>query len=429
MSLQSILSGAASEAAGHSGIFDIAINGQAPLRVADHDGPGTIPLAKAVDGGTGKWMYDQTAKSFGFDPAAARHNPKQHGQILGRLGATLDRLIAQEKAGHGGSGIAAQYSNFRSALGVETRTAERGELATVSQSHLATIRANYPGSAVAYDAMIARGKADTAAMAARGAAAVDAHETQLAAIAAIPVVLAGSAIAVPFVATAAGGGTVGAAVSGGVTAVPVGATLRTAAGGSNSAATASTDFAGGAVGGAVISKAAPIIVPYVGKAVAGASDKLIGKGFVEGIEKAVPDIAASKVAGDLVVVERLRTVGAAEGLGFNSGLFRVGPFNEIQGKVLGLDAHHVGQKALLGDLIPGYNPLTGPSILVPKVGHTIRHLERGIVSRSVEGLTTPRSVLARDIIELRRVYRDIPNSQLQELIRFNKTTYPQSFRK
>ena len=33
----------------------------------------------------------------------------------------------------------------------------------------------------------------------------------------------------------------------------------------------------------------------------------------------------------------------------------------------------------------------------------------------------------RDIFELRRVYPDIPNSQLQELILLNKATYPQSF--
>jgi hypothetical protein len=96
--------------------------------------------------------------------------------------------------------------------------------------------------------------------------------------------------------------------------------------------------------------------------------------------------------------------------------------------VTGLDAHHVGQKALMKDLIPDYSPTTAPAILVPKIGHTIRG-PNGIVSRSIEGLTTPRSVVARDITELRRVYPDVPNSQLQELIRLNKTAYPQSFDK
>jgi hypothetical protein len=112
--------------------------------------------------------------------------------------------------------------------------------------------------------------------------------------------------------------------------------------------------------------------------------------------------------------------------GSTSGLYRVGTYNEIKGTVPGLDAHHVGQKGPTGDMIPGYDPLAAPAILVPKVGHTIRG-PNGIVSRSVEGLTTPRSIVARDVMELRRVFPDIPNSQLQELIRMNKAYYPQSF--
>jgi hypothetical protein len=108
--------------------------------------------------------------------------------------------------------------------------------------------------------------------------------------------------------------------------------------------------------------------------------------------------------------------------------FSVGPFNEIKGTVPGLDAHHVGQKALMKDLIPGYDPATAPAILVPKVGHTIKG-PKGIVSRSTEGLATPRDVLARDIRELRRVYPDAPNQQLQNFIRANKHAYPSSFSK
>lgn len=62
------------------------------------------------------------------------------------------------------------------------------------------------------------------------------------------------------------------------------------------------------------------------------------------------------------------------------GKFDVGPYNQMKGQVPGLDAHHVGQKAVMGGLIPGYNPATAPSILVPKVGHTIKG-PNGIVSR------------------------------------------------
>jgi hypothetical protein len=115
-------------------------------------------------------------------------------------------------------------------------------------------------------------------------------------------------------------------------------------------------------------------------------------------------------------------------IGSNSGLYRVGPYNQLNGTVRGLDAHHVGQKALLQRMIPGYNPATGPSILVPKVGHTIRG-PNGIVSRNTNGLNTPRSVVARDIRELRRVYPDIPNANLQRLINMNKDLYPDAFRK
>jgi hypothetical protein len=110
------------------------------------------------------------------------------------------------------------------------------------------------------------------------------------------------------------------------------------------------------------------------------------------------------------------------------GQYTVGSYNEIKGTAPGFDAHHVGQKALMKAMISGYDPVTAPAILVPKVGHTIKG-PNGIVSRGTEGLTTPRNVLARDIQELRRVYPDIPNIKLQKLIKMNKDFYPDSFSK
>ena len=115
-------------------------------------------------------------------------------------------------------------------------------------------------------------------------------------------------------------------------------------------------------------------------------------------------------------------------LGLCKEQYSVGPYNEIKGTVAGMDAHHVGQKALMKNMIPGYEPDTAPSILVPKVGHTIRG-PNGIVSRGIEGLNNPRDVLARDINELRRVYPDIPNQQLQKLAQMNKDSYPNAFTK
>ena len=102
--------------------------------------------------------------------------------------------------------------------------------------------------------------------------------------------------------------------------------------------------------------------------------------------------------------------------------YQVGAYQDIKG-VEGLDAHHAGQKALMKKLVDGYDELTAPAINVPKIGHTKRHPVRGIVSRSTKGITNTRQLLARDIMELRRVYPDIPNSKLQELIEMNKKLY------
>ena len=106
--------------------------------------------------------------------------------------------------------------------------------------------------------------------------------------------------------------------------------------------------------------------------------------------------------------------------------YRVGLYNEIKG-VKELDAHHVGQKALMKKFIKGYNPKTAPAINVPREGHTVRSILEGvgIVSRSKKGITNARQLLARDIRELRRVYPDVPNSALKELIDLNKKMYPE----
>lgn len=106
-----------------------------------------------------------------------------------------------------------------------------------------------------------------------------------------------------------------------------------------------------------------------------------------------------------------------------TGKYQVGAYKDIKG-VEGLDAHHVGQKALMKDFVENYDLNTAPAINVPKVGHTIKG-PNGIVSRSTKGIENPRQLLARDIMELRRVYDDIPNSALKELIELNKKMYPE----
>ncbi len=111
-------------------------------------------------------------------------------------------------------------------------------------------------------------------------------------------------------------------------------------------------------------------------------------------------------------------------------IFEVGEYRYLVGKIQGLDAHHVGQKALMKKHIKEYNINTAPSILVPKIGHTIKKNEVGVVRRSLNiNITNPnttkvvRSIIARDILELRRVYPEIPNKSLKELINLNKVKY------
>jgi RHS repeat-associated protein len=123
-----------------------------------------------------------------------------------------------------------------------------------------------------------------------------------------------------------------------------------------------------------------------------------------------------------------RTVKNSSSVTKRVGKFDVGPYNQIRGTVPGLDAHHAGQKASMKKLVEGYDLNTAPAILVPKVGHTIKG-PNGIVSRGTNGIDNARDLLARDIKELRRVYPDAPNSQLQNLINLNKEMYPSAFQK
>ncbi|MCR5608939.1 MAG: DUF1906 domain-containing protein [Lachnospiraceae bacterium] len=103
--------------------------------------------------------------------------------------------------------------------------------------------------------------------------------------------------------------------------------------------------------------------------------------------------------------------------------YKVGLYEDIRGAV-GLDAHHVGQKALMEKFVKDYDYLKAPAINVPKVGHTIKG-EAGIVSRSTKGINNSRQLLARDLFELKRVYPDIPNSAFRELIDLNMEMYPE----
>ena len=85
----------------------------------------------------------------------------------------------------------------------------------------------------------------------------------------------------------------------------------------------------------------------------------------------------------------------------------------------------MGQKAAMSRFIVGYDPMTAPAILVPRKGHTRKDPLVGTVSRNFLSPTSARQVVARDIRELRRVYPEIRNNSLKDLVDLNKIMYPE----
>lgn len=166
--------------------------------------------------------------------------------------------------------------------------------------------------------------------------------------------------------------------------------------------------------------------------VGGSIEKGIAKGVVKAGEKFLVKAAERQIVKEVERTavkegERLLVSEAEKALSSGgSRIWEVGAYKDMKGVEAGLDAHHVGQKAVMAKFIPDYNPNTAPTILVPKLGHTIGS---GVVSRATSGFSGARQVVARDIFELRRVYgsQGIPNSALQELIQMNKTMFPGHF--
>ena len=159
-----------------------------------------------------------------------------------------------------------------------------------------------------------------------------------------------------------------------------------------------------------------------GQAISGVFKRAGGEVAETAAKKAGPQVpsAVTKHADDS---PRMRDDAPAETL----GRFTVGPYNVLRrhGEA-GLDAHHVGQKKLMNKFVKDYDQNTAPAILVPPIGHT---RGEGVVSRRTTGPeASARDVVARDIRELRRVYPDISNDTLKDLIKLNKKMYPEMTR-
>ena len=105
--------------------------------------------------------------------------------------------------------------------------------------------------------------------------------------------------------------------------------------------------------------------------------------------------------------------------------FDVGNFDELTSRsAVGdkLDIHHVAQKHPAAQVIDGYDPKTAPSIAVPQNQH------RRIPTIKGDFDGNARDLLAKDVKDLRN-FTDAPNSAIKELIKLNKETFPDAFKK
>ncbi len=119
-------------------VFQVSIPGQEPVRIAPGSASSLKELEQDTQQGTGKWMYGEVAKSFGYNPEQARANPEKNSQVLERLN---DSLIAMIALGDTGKGIVEQHTDFRSALAKTTNIFEGGQLAQLNsgQAKLASL--------------------------------------------------------------------------------------------------------------------------------------------------------------------------------------------------------------------------------------------------------------------------------------------------
>ena len=151
----------------------------------------------------------------------------------------------------------------------------------------------------------------------------------------------------------------------------------------------------------------------------------------------VAGLVAQNFLGDQIGEDEANTVMTAVSIALfaygvkveqSPNLWKVGAYKELTRTEVGLQAHHVGQSALMKKFVEGFDHNSAPSILVPEKGHVFNG-PFGRVTTNPKGITSARGLLSRDIKELRRVYgpQGIPNSSLQQLIQMNKAMYPQAF--
>jgi hypothetical protein len=134
-------------------------------------------------------------------------------------------------------------------------------------------------------------------------------------------------------------------------------------------------------------------------------------------------IIAGKVAQKVVKAEKV--IDKANDVQKGVQKYEVGKYKDLKNKSeVGdeLDLHHVPQQNPAKQVVKNYNKNDAPSIALPKKEHAAIPKSKGEYSG------TARSQLAKDIKDLRKNTK-APNSSLQELVKQNKATYPDAYKK
>jgi hypothetical protein len=128
--------------------IDVAGGDKDGLLLCDGKCSNARPFEQAIHDGDGKVMYDDVARTFGYDPKTVRQDPEAHAKVMGRLSRTIDAVITNYKENpRTPSGIASAQNSFRAAAAQVARAEEQLETAGLNLKSAQAI-ANLPGASL-----------------------------------------------------------------------------------------------------------------------------------------------------------------------------------------------------------------------------------------------------------------------------------------
>jgi hypothetical protein len=169
--------------------------------------------------------------------------------------------------------------------------------------------------------------------------------------------------------------------------------------------------------------------PYLMGAMTPADREKLALAYEAGNGKAVGEILGANVANLPIGGGGLGTIKKVGGLPNGSAVTRL-DVDEYKNLTKnspvgdGLDNHHVPQKTIAQDVVPGYpqdkTAGSAPAITLTKAEHTYITGQQN-ANQAARSLMNPRDLLADDARMLREI--GVPNDKIQQIIELNKVKY------